>query len=121
MIVKDAVGAADDCFAVTFGIPRQPDARREVVLVVLDALLNAEGVVSRTRQARGGRELRTEFYVVANAIVQGQVRTHLPGILPEEPEWLVAERIVGIADALNEGAGNTQAVGLDGGEGGDCG
>ena len=121
MIVEDAVGAADDRFAVAFGIPRQPNARSEVVLVVLDALLNAERIVSSSCQSCRRGELRTKLYVVANSVVQGQIRTKLPGILPEESERLVAKRIVWIADALNEGAGNTQAVGLDGGEGGDCG
>src|SRR5262249_23927693 len=62
---------------------------------------------------------RGDFNVVANAGVDGELASHAPGILSEDADRDVIEGLAGVADALDVGLRNTEAIGLATGEGRD--
>ena len=116
MVVEHSIGSADDGLAVACGIPRQADARLNIVGVSLNSFLQSEQSVCWKREALRGLERGRKLHVVAQAVVQGDARGDAPGILPERADWNVVERVAGTADALNEISGKPCAIGLYGGE-----
>ncbi len=102
MIVEHSVGGANHGLAIAFRVPRQPDARLNVVGIGLDAFLQSQHVVSGQAPAVGRSELGRELDVVAKAVVQGQVGPRPPGILPEDSQGFVGEGVVRVANALHE-------------------
>src|ERR1700722_683685 len=113
MIVKNSVRCADDSFAVTFGIPRESESRLHVVRVGLNSFLQAESSVSGLSQSSRRFELRRKLHVIAHTIVQSNIGTNLPGILPEHAQWFVRERIGGTPKTLNEVARQSCAISLN--------
>src|SRR5207302_9730942 len=73
MIVEDAVAGTNDGLAVACRIPCQTKARREVVKVARDSFDHAEGLFGGRVDCGGRSKERTDFHVVANAVVDGQV------------------------------------------------
>src|SRR6516164_1728000 len=116
MVIEDAIRRANHSLAVAVRVPCQADPRLEIVLVSLNSLLKSQSVIGLERERIGWRELWGKLYVVTQAIVQCEVGLDLPGVLPEQAERNVAERIFRVADALDVAVGNSQSVSLDGGE-----
>ena len=126
MIVEDAVGCANDGLVATVYVPRQTNARRKIVLVARESLLHADRVLSSLQVGRSerdagqrvceayGRNRVRQFNVVAHAVVQRQILTNLPRILREEGNRAILNCAVGIAEAFDEDAGKSKAVGLHG-------
>src|ERR1700732_80477 len=101
MIVKHAVGGTNDGPAVALRIPSHTNPRLDVVFVSLNAFLQSEIVIARKCKGGGGFELWRNLDVVANAVVQGEVRTDAPRVLPKKSYRNVVERIAGAAKTLN--------------------
>ena len=61
-----------------------------------------------------GRRLkrRREFHVVAHAVVQCEIVAYAPGILPEQSQGFVGERVGGITETLDKDRRHAKAVGL---------
>src|ERR1700730_4086927 len=112
MIVKHAVGGTDDGLAVPLRIPRHTNPRLDVVFVSLNAFLQSEIVIARKCKGGGWFELWRDLDVVANAVVQGQVQTDAPRVLPKKSDRNVMERIAGPAETLNKIGGDARAVSL---------
>src|ERR1700680_3761677 len=112
MIVKHAVGGTDDGLAVPLRIPRDTNPRLDVVFVSLNAFLQSEIVIARKCKGGGWFELWRNLDVVANAVVQGQVRTDAPRVLPKKSDRNVMERIAGTAETLNKIGGDARTVSL---------
>src|ERR1700751_2088195 len=119
MVIEHAVGRTHDRLAVSSGIPSHADARLDVIPVGLNSFLQSQHVVSGKSKPLGRFEFRGDFHVVANAIVQSDVRTDAPRVLPEGANGNVLEGIAGTAEALYEIYGQSGAVRLHGREVGD--
>src|SRR5260370_29395465 len=91
MVVEDPVRGSDYGFAVSAGVPGESEARLTVVLVGLNTFLQSEGLVGWKRQSYRGLELGREFHVVAHAVVQREIVTNPPGVLPEQSQRFVGE------------------------------
>src|SRR5580700_4204325 len=98
MVIKDAIRGTDHGLAVALRIPRNAYARLNVVLIGLNSFLNAEVVVSGLRKRVGRFELRRNLHVITYAVIDGEVRAHPPGILPERSNGYVVERIARAAE-----------------------
>src|SRR6266496_210422 len=112
MIIEDTVRGTDHGFAIALGIPSQPDAWLEVILVGLDAFLYSESVIGGERQALRRFEPWRKLNVVANPKVQGHSGADAPGVLPEHAQGFVGERVLWTADALNETRREARAISL---------
>ena len=70
MVVEHSVGSSNDCLPVSPGIPRHADARLNIVLVSLNAFLQAQHIVCRKREPLRWFELRRNLDVIAHAVIQ---------------------------------------------------
>src|SRR5580658_8302237 len=102
MVVEQSVRSAHHRFAVTLWVPSDTNSRLDVIGIRLNAFLKAQEVISGERQSIRGGKLRRKLDVVTYAVVQRQVLTNSPGILPERPQRLIAKRVARASDALNE-------------------
>src|SRR5215469_357925 len=116
MVIEHSVRRADDGLAIPLWIEGQADAGLKIVLVGLNSLLQTQHVVCGESQALRCLELWRELDVVTETVVQRDVGTNPPRILPINAERLVRERIAWAAQALNEVARQACAVGLNRGE-----
>src|ERR1700756_4616261 len=107
MVVEDSVRRAHDRFTVALRVPRKSDTWLHVVGIGLNAFLYAEILIAKSGQSRRFFELRRNFHVVANAIIQRQIWARAPRILPEKSHGNIGERIAWAAESLNEIAGKT--------------
>src|ERR1700688_4609348 len=112
MVVENPVGAAQNRLAVPLRVPRYPKARLEVVSVGLNAFLQSEILISGLGQGGWGLKFWRNFHVITHAEIQRDPRTDTPGILPENANGNVMERVTGTAQALNKISGKPGAVGL---------
>src|SRR5581483_2188640 len=114
MIVENSVRGAQYSLAVAFGIPCDAHSWLKVAGICLDAFLQSEEVVSRKRQRIRLGKFGSKLHVVPQAIIQSQIRTRAPRVLPKYPERFVGKRIVRVPNALNEVARKSGSVGLHG-------
>src|SRR5436309_4638707 len=112
MIIKQTVTGTDDSLTVTCWIPGQSNARSHIVVIARDAFPNAKGLFRGRVHGGCWREERTDFYVVAHTVIDGQVAVHAPAILKKEAHGDIVKRIVGIADALDVRSRNSQTIRL---------
>src|ERR1700687_471132 len=105
MIVENSVRRTHHGLAVARRIPCQADPRLEVVLVSLNSFLQPKVVVAEGRQPGRRLELGRDFYVVAQAKVECQIRPGAPRILPERPDRDVLEGVAWAAQALYKDRG----------------
>src|SRR5213594_1988263 len=112
MTVKHPIAGADNGFAVISGIPRQADARRNIVGVARNALNDPQSILCFSRDFIHRRKDWCEFDVITHAVVQRQVRVQPPRILSEQTQRRIAERLVRVSDPLYEYLRHAQAVGL---------
>ena len=112
VVVEHAKRSADDGLAVSLGIPRDAQARLNVVGVGLDAFLQSQGVIGGKSQPLRGLESGREFHVVADAVVEREIVAHTPKILPEHAQGFVGERVGWAAETLNKSSRDAEAVGL---------
>src|ERR1051326_4920122 len=112
MIVEDSVARPDYRLAVFGRIPGQADSRREVIRISPHPFDDPQGILRMLGNLIHGRKNRSEFHVIAHAIIHSQARPHPPGILNEKSQRVVIESSVGISDALDEDLRNSQAISL---------
>src|SRR5437667_192422 len=112
MTVKHPITGADHRFAIIAGIPGQADAWRNIVGVAREALNDPQNILCFSRDFIHRRKDWCEFNVITRAVVQRQVRAQPPGILSEQTQRRIAERLVRVSDPLNEYLRHAQAVGL---------
>src|SRR5438477_11007244 len=115
MVVEQTVTGANDSLAVTCWIPGQSNTWSYIIVIARNAFPNAKGLLSGRVHGGCWREERTDFYVVAHTVIDGQVAVHAPAILKKEAHGDIVKRIVGIDDALDVRSRNSQAVGLQAG------
>src|SRR5215475_8394566 len=116
MIVEHSVRSTNDGLAITLRVVCQPEARLKIVLVSLNAFLQAQQVIRGQGQALRLCELGWEFHVVTHAEIQRQVRTNAPGVLPEKAQGNISERVARTTQSLDEVARQARAVRLHGRE-----
>src|SRR5579859_4473389 len=114
MVVEQAVRATDYGLAALEGVPGEADARRYVVPVGIEALLDVQRVIRGVGERVGHLEPRRDLHVITHAVVEGEVRRHSPRILDEDAVGMVDERILRVADALDERLREAEPVGLHG-------
>ncbi len=119
VIIKDPIRGAEHALAIASRIPCKPNARLKVVLVSLNALLQAQLIVGRESQSIRLAQLGRKLDVIANAKIEGEILPHAERVLPEQSQRFVGKAVPGISDALHQRAGNSQAVGLQPGEAGE--
>src|SRR5215469_6175615 len=112
MVVEHSVRSSDDRLAIPGRIHGHTDARLNIVRIGLDALLQSKDSVRGKRQSLWGFEFRRNLHVVAHTVIQSDLRTDAPRVLPEGANRNVVEGIAGAADALNEISGQSRTVGL---------
>src|ERR1700687_1357526 len=115
MVVKEAIAHADNGFSISGRIPRKTEAWGNIVVIAWNAFHNPQGLFRCGVDGGGRREQRCNFHVVTHAVIQSQLAIHAPGILREEAERKVVERLIRVSDALDVGGRNTQAIGLQSG------
>src|ERR1043165_4574810 len=126
MVVEESERSANDRLVVVARIPRNRETRRPIVFVARKALLDAHRVLRGENVSGGKRDARQrivqrqrrdlfgDLVVVTHAVVERQVRTHLPRILHEEREWFVADAADRITKTLNVVCRETKTVLLHG-------
>ena len=114
MIIEQTVRSANCSLAIAFRVPSQAHPWLEVVLVGLDAFLQSKNVVATECEPSGRFKFRRNFHVIAQAVVQRQVGSDAPRVLPEHAEWNVLERVAGATQTLNVDCGKARAVSLHG-------
>src|SRR5437867_5227890 len=115
MVIKHAVTCADDGLAVSSRIPRQAEPRGHVVVITRNAFDDSEGFLRSGIHRCGRFEQGTNLYVVAHAVIHGEMTIDSPTVLREEAHGLVIEGIVGGADSLDISGRNSEAVRLQSG------
>src|SRR5260370_5120497 len=106
MVVEKSEASADDGFAAARGIKGQAEARSNVVVVARNAFDHAESFFSGGIDRSRGREERTEFDVIADAVIERELAIHFPLVLREKSHGNVIEGLLGISDALDVSGGN---------------
>src|SRR5690242_7904628 len=100
MIVEYSVAGADYRPAVLAGVPGQTDSRCEVICVSPHPFDNSQRVLRILGNLIHGRKNRSEFHVVAQAIIHRQARPQPPGILNKKSQRVVIESSVWISYTL---------------------
>src|SRR5690349_4167366 len=119
MVVEHPVRSAEHGLTVALGINCQANARLNVVLVSLNSFLQPELVVRGQGKALRLLELGRDLHVVTQTVIQSDFWIYAPGVLPEESQRNVVERIAGAAEALNIDGRKPRTIGLHGGEAGE--
>src|SRR5258708_17996926 len=100
MVVEQTVGRTDYSFAIACRIPGQTEARSVIFVIAGNSLDDTESFfssrVDRSCRCTG----RTDFHVVAQAIVQSEFSVYPQPVLEKDAERLVVERMIRITDAL---------------------
>src|SRR5580704_3165787 len=102
MIVENPVRTADHSLAIPLRVPCQSYARLKIILVGLDALLQSQLVVCRLGKGVRFTQLRREFDVVTHTVVECELGSRSPGILPVDAEWLIGKRVRWAANTLDK-------------------
>src|SRR5579871_3013261 len=114
MVIEYSIRCADDCFTVPLGIPRHPEAWLNVVGVGLNSFLQAQQAIRRSRESLRRLEGWRYLNVIADAVVESDIRIDAPRILPECANGNVLEGVAGTTEALNELSRYSKPVGLHG-------
>src|SRR5579863_10296504 len=112
MVIEQSIRRSHYGLATPSRIPSNANARLNIVFVGLNPLLQAQQVIGRKRQPLGRRELRRNFHVVAQAVIQRDGWTDPPRILPEHSDGNILERVAGTANSLHEVSRKSGAVRL---------
>src|ERR1700694_794732 len=110
MVVEQSVRCSHYALAVSLGVPGNSEARRHIIKVARNALRNAEEILALCGYRIQRTELRGKFHIVAHAIINGEVGSNPPTVLPEGSQRCIRECVAGIAHALNEVGGNAGSV-----------
>src|SRR5438128_7765673 len=102
MTVKHPIAGADNGFAIIAGIPGQADARRNIVGVARNALNDSKSILRFSRAFIHRRKDWSVLDRITSAGAQRQARTQPPGILNEQTQCRIAERLVRVSDPLYE-------------------
>jgi len=120
-VVEEAVVGTKDGPARAGRVIGKAKTRNDILIPKADTLANSIstlGVVAvRVERALGGQA----FDVVANAVVEGDVRAYSPGVFEEGAKRSKRIPVPGDADALNEGLRYAETLCLDGREAGEAG
>src|SRR5437879_4133555 len=119
MVVEQTVGRAEHSFAVVLRIPRHAHARLDIVLVGLNSLLQPQKVITGLSKCSRWFELGGNLDVVTNAVVQRHIWPKTPGILPEESQRFIRERVFRTTEPLDEISRKPRAISLHGREAGE--
>src|SRR5258707_9941109 len=100
MVIEQSIAHANDSLAVTAWIPGEAEARRDIVVVAGNSLAEAERFFRRVIHGSGWTKERLNFHVIANPVVQRQLAIDGPGILRDEAQAQIVERLICSADTL---------------------
>src|SRR5437899_1281250 len=78
VIIEQSIRGANHRSSVTCRVPRQANSRLKIILVGLNAFLQSEEVVPSKRQSDRWLELGCNFHVVAQAVVEREIRPYAP-------------------------------------------
>src|SRR5882762_5047641 len=112
MVVEEPEASADDGLAAAGRIKSEAEARSNVVVVAGNAFDDPESFFSGGVDRSRGREERTEFDVIADAVIEREFAIHLPLVLREKSHRNIIKGLFGISDALDVGGGNAESIGL---------
>src|SRR5580698_2117724 len=112
MVIEQSKRSADYRFAVSLWIPRNSDARLNIVGIGLYTFLQAQQVIGRKGEPLRRLELWREFHVVTYTVIQCEIGARAPRILPEHSQGLVVEGVAWTPDTLDKVAGKAGSIGL---------
>src|SRR5208337_908937 len=116
VVIEKAIAGADDGLAIARGVPRQTEARGNILVLTRYAFHNAQSFLRSSVDGRSCRKKRSQIGVVTQAVIDRQILGDAPGILGKEPNRDIVKGLIGNANALNIFGGNTGPIRLQASE-----